>query len=69
MKRDPERKRAIKKEILSFRHDELSAENLKEILADNPLYSTSVVLRGAILALHRLSKEKRAEMIINAADH
>lgn len=69
MKRDPERKRAIKKEILSFRHDELSAENLKEILADNPLYSPSVVLRGAILALHGLSKEKRAEIIIKAADH
>ncbi|MDD7997495.1 hypothetical protein FEI17_27170 (plasmid) [Kosakonia radicincitans] len=56
------------KMISSVRHNADSDSWLNDILRDNPLYTTSVVIRGALLALHRMDKETRAQFIIEAAD-
>ncbi|AGN88326.1 MULTISPECIES: hypothetical protein [Enterobacteriaceae] len=55
--------------ISSVRHNAMTDACLNDILRENPLYNTSAVVRGAILALHRLDKETRAQLIIEAASH
>jgi predicted DNA-binding ArsR family transcriptional regulator len=69
MKKDPVRKRSPKELISSVRHNDTSADQLTEILADNPLYTSSVVIRGAILAIYRMTKEAREALIREAAGH
>jgi hypothetical protein len=65
----PERKKkAPKEQISSFRHNDISAAQLAEILNDNPLYSPSVVIRGALLAIHRMPKDEREAVILDAAN-
>lgn len=65
----PERKtKAPKEQISSFRHNDTSATQLAEILNDNPLYSPSVVIRGALLAIYRMSKDEREAVILDAAN-
>lgn len=53
--------------ISAVRHDKASAANLEDILADSPLYTPSVVMRGAILALYKMTKEQRQSIILEAA--
>jgi len=65
----PERKtKAPKEQISSFRHNAISATQLAEILNDNPLYSPSVVIRGALLAIYRMPKDEREAVILDAAN-
>lgn len=40
---------------------------LQRMVAENPLYSTSRVMRGALLALSRLSDSEREACILAAA--
>ncbi|WP_436877868.1 hypothetical protein [Siccibacter turicensis] len=69
MKKDPERKRAQKKNITSTRLDDEAVAQLTRILSDNPLYTRAHVLRGAIEALYRLPKDQREAIIRAAAEH
>lgn len=69
MKKDPDRIKGRTSPVTAVRHDEHSALRLDEILTDNPLYSPSSVLRGAILALYEMSREQRMAIIVKAATH
>lgn len=51
----------------SIRLDSRSRERLSNMLDDNPLYTQSKLLRGAILALSVLPEEAREAMIQQAA--
>lgn len=64
---EPEKKRSVKRNITSVRFDDETKEQMKNVLADNPLYSPSIVLRGAMLAIFRLNKAEREEVILAAA--
>ena len=68
MKKDPDTEKGRNVTISSIRHDEGSTRQLDEILNDNPLYKTSHVLRGAILALYDMPPEQRLAIIMKAAD-
>lgn len=65
MTKDPERRRT---HIASIRHDDVSLYQVNEILKDNPLYTPSHVIRGAIQALFKMSKESREIEIMSVAD-
>jgi len=67
MRKDPDQSGAEKKHISSVRHTPDSDEQLKKILHENPLYNTSVVIRGAILALYKCDKTEREEFIRTSA--
>lgn len=67
MTKDPDRKRGRNVTISAVRHDDESAGRLDDILNENPLYNPSVVLRGAILALHEMTCEQRMAIIVKAA--
>lgn len=67
MQKDPDKSGAEKKHISAVRHTADSEAHLKEIMHENPLYNTSVVLRGAILALYRCDKTEREEFIRTSA--
>lgn len=51
----------------SIRLDRRSVERLSNMLNENPLYTQSKLLRGAILALSVLPAEAREAMIQQAA--
>lgn len=51
----------------TVRLDRRSVERLSNMLTENPLYTQSKLLRGAILALSVLSAEAREAMIQQAA--
>ncbi|UXY13567.1 hypothetical protein N7922_24770 (plasmid) [Kosakonia sp. ML.JS2a] len=63
MQKDPDLSGAEKRHISSVRHSPDSDAQLKTILSENPLYNTSVVIRGAILALFTCDKTQREEFI------
>jgi len=67
MLKDPESRRARKTNISSMRLDEQAVAEINAILNENPLYSRSVVLRGAVLALTRLTRDQREKLILEAA--
>ncbi|WP_318366425.1 hypothetical protein [Enterobacter sp.] len=50
-----------------MRLDEQAVAEINAILNENPLYSRSVVLRGAVLALTRLTRDQREKLILEAA--
>ena len=66
MKKDPETEKG--QNVTAVRHDEKSVLRLKAILAENPLYYPSIVLRAGLLALEDMSKEQRLTFIMKAAD-
>lgn len=68
MTKNPDRPRGAKTHIASIRHDDVSLYQINEILKDNPLYTPSHVIRGAIQALFHMPKEERAIEIIAVAD-
>jgi len=67
MKKDPECEKGRNVTISAVRHDEKSALRLNAILAENPLYYPSIVLRAGLLALEGLTKEERLNFIMKAA--
>jgi hypothetical protein len=69
MKKDPDRKRGKKENVIAMRFGNETANQLNAILSDNPLYTPSVILRGAVQALYSLPKEQRLQIILDAADH
>ncbi|MGK4353166.1 hypothetical protein ACSMFN_23370 [Enterobacter sichuanensis] len=66
MKKEPDTEKG--QNVTAVRHDEKSALRLKTILAENPLYYPSIVLRAGLLALEDMSKEQRLTFIMKAAD-
>ena len=54
MKKDPDTEKG--QNVTAVRHDEKSALRLKAILAENPLYYPSIVLRAGLLALEDMFK-------------
>jgi len=50
-----------------MRLDEQAKAEIIAILDENPLYTRSVILRGALLVLFRLSKKEREAAILEAA--
>lgn len=67
MKKDPECAKGRNVTISAVRHDDKSARRLKTILAENPLYYPSIVLRAGLLALEGMTKEERLTFITAAA--
>lgn len=65
MLKDPDRTEGCKLHITSFRHDDLSLNQVNEILSENQLYTNAYIIRGAIQALFNMSKEERAHEIMN----
>lgn len=51
----------------TLRLDDGALGRLQRMVAENPLYSTSWVMRGALLALSRLSDSEREACILAAA--
>jgi hypothetical protein len=51
----------------TLRLDEGSFGRLQRMVAENPLYNTSHVMRGALLALCRLTDSERGACILAAA--
>lgn len=65
MKKDPDAEKG--RHVTAVRHDEKSALRLNAILAENPLYYPSVVLRAGLLALEDMTREQRLTFIMKAA--
>lgn len=65
MLKDPDRTEGCKLHVASFRHDELSLNQVNEILSENQLYTNAYIIRGAIQALFNMSEEQRANEIMN----
>ncbi|BBW24624.1 hypothetical protein ABR157_005024 [Enterobacter soli] len=65
MKKDPDAEKG--RNVTAVRHDEKSALRLNAILAENPLYYPSLVLRAGLLALEDMSKEQRLTIVMKAA--
>ncbi|EJQ2090412.1 hypothetical protein NUU98_19560 [Cronobacter sakazakii] len=65
MKKDPDTEKG--RHVTAVRHDEKSALRLNAILAENPLYYPSLVLRAGLLALEDMSKEQRLTIVMKAA--
>ncbi|HBH6890256.1 hypothetical protein QO199_23295 [Serratia bockelmannii] len=56
-----------KKYLTTLRIDERTAEQIKSMLAENPLYTQSHLVRGAIYALLKMKPEERENMLLEAA--
>ncbi|WP_234010239.1 hypothetical protein, partial [Cronobacter sakazakii] len=68
MRKDPDRKRAKKEIITSTRFDNDAINQIEEILTENPLYTRPVIIRASVLALFRLNKKEREQIILEAAN-
>lgn len=66
MKKDPD-KRAKRTTIRSSRFDAESVVRMDEMLQENPLLKPSMLLRAAVIALYRLEKNERLQVILDAA--
>ncbi|WP_337992724.1 hypothetical protein [Cronobacter sakazakii] len=64
----PDRKRAKKEIITSTRFDNDAINQIEEILTENPLYTRPVIIRASVLALFRLNKKEREQIILEAAN-
>jgi hypothetical protein len=60
-------KRAKPTVIRSSRFDVKSVHRMDEMLEENPLVKPSMLLRAAVLALYRLDKQERLQIIMEAA--
>jgi len=67
MKKDPDIEKGRNAIISAVRHDQKSALRLNAILAENPLYYPSIVLRAGLIVLESMSKEERLTFIMQAA--
>ncbi|MGY6031887.1 hypothetical protein [Phytobacter sp. AG2a] len=68
MTKNPDRPRGAKTHVASIRHDDVSLYQVNEILKDNPLYTPSHIIRGAIQALFKMNREDRETEIMAVAD-
>lgn len=56
-----------KNHTTTLRLDDCALVRLQRMVANNPLYSNAQVMRGALLALSRLSDSKRQDCIRTTA--
>lgn len=56
-----------KNHTTTLRLDDCALVRLQRMVAENPFYNTSHVMRGALLALSRLTYSEREACILDAA--
>ncbi|MFK3662754.1 hypothetical protein ACI2I2_19940 [Scandinavium sp. NPDC088450] len=55
--------------IRSSRFDDNAVARMEEMLQENPLVKPSILIRAGILALYRMEKSDRYQVILDAAAH